>query len=561
MKQWFENQKISKKLMAGFFIVSFLGILIGIIGVLNLMLLANHQQVMYNQCTLGIQYSSNAESGILRIRTLVRDLYIYYDIDRDTYCKEITDELSGIDEALEQYGLTVSSSQDQKKLDGLKSTYEVFRRDINGIVNAAQSDVPAKSLLELIKSLKDSTNAVQSEFEQVLLYNSTNSANQLAKDKLVTKLAILVMFGVVAISLAIAVALSKYISNLISNPMQRFADFAEMLAIGDIDVSKIATDEDRKWALRQDEVGTLAKSFDRVIDSVIEQAEKAKAVANGDLTTQITIRSEYDVLGQALSKLVGDFHSLVMSIVSAVKQVDSGAKLVSTSSTSLAQGAAEQASSVEELTASLEAVTYKTAENAKNAKETDLLTTQMKVAAQEGNIKMAGMLEAMTGMNKSSDNIGKIIKVIEDIAFQTNILALNAAVEAARAGEHGKGFAVVADEVRNLAAQSARAAQETAELIENSIHEVAEGTKIAEETAQSLDKIVEQVNKVSELVDSIAIASNTQAASLEQIQQGITQVSEVVQSTAAASEECAAASEELSSQADSLDSSIRVFQL
>ena len=290
-------------------------------------------------------------------------------------------------------------------------------------------------------------------------------------------------------------------------------------------------------------------------------SEQTRAIAGGDLTTDVTVRSEFDVLGIALSDLVEKFHNLAASIVTSAEQVDSGAKLVADSSTLLSQGSTEQAGSVEELSASMEEITSQTTQNAQNAQKTNELAGNIQKDADAGNAQMAEMLRAMDEINASSESIGKIIKVIEDIAFQTNILALNAAVEAARAGQYGKGFAVVAEEVRNLAGQSSKAAKETTDLIENSIKKVTAGTKIANETAGALGKIMAEISQAGELVGTIATASHEQAAALEQINQGIMEISQVVQNNAASAEESAAASEELSAQADSLKEHVGVFKL
>jgi len=289
-------------------------------------------------------------------------------------------------------------------------------------------------------------------------------------------------------------------------------------------------------------------------------------LAKGDFTRELTEeytgrKDEVGALSLAFFDMRENLNGIMSNIKQASEQVASGSKQVSDSSSALSQGATEQASSIEELTASIEEIAAQTKQNAVNAKEANSLAESTKENADKGNASMQEMLRAMGDIEDSSANIAKIIKTIDDIAFQTNILALNAAVEAARAGQYGKGFAVVAEEVRSLAAKSASASKETTVMIENSIKKVGAGTKIAKETSEALDAIVQQVDKVSNLVNEIAVASNEQASGIAQINQGVMQVSSVVQANSATSEETAASSEELSGQAELLKEQVRMFKL
>ncbi len=300
-----------------------------------------------------------------------------------------------------------------------------------------------------------------------------------------------------------------------------------------------------------------------IVKPVSALTASAQKIANGDLDVDINISSkdEIGVLAQAFKAMAENVNETLTNIDSAAQQVASGSKQVSDSSIALSQGATEQASSVEELTASLEEISTQTKHNANNANKANELAKDAEGNAVEGHSQMKEMLKAMDEINVSSNNISKIIKVIDEIAFQTNILALNAAVEAARAGQHGKGFAVVSEEVRNLAARSANAAKETTEMIESSIKKVEDGTRIAGKTSDALNKIVEGIAQVASLVKDIATASNEQAAGIAQVNEGIMQVSQVVQVNSATSEESAAASEELASQAEMLKDQVAKFKL
>ena len=291
--------------------------------------------------------------------------------------------------------------------------------------------------------------------------------------------------------------------------------------------------------------------------------QSADRIAEGDLATEV-VTSTGDELGDVAASfeiMRQRVHKVLLEINQGADQVAAGARNVSDASVALSQGASQQAASVEQLSASIAEIASQTASNAQNAEKANDLTVGTKEKAQLGNEEMQEMLSAMEEINASSANISKIIKVIDEIAFQTNILALNAAVEAARAGQHGKGFAVVAEEVRNLAARSAKAAKETTDMIEGSMEKVETGREIAHKTAEALNAIVGDVSSVADIVANIAKASNEQKLALEQINQGVQQVSQVVQANSSTSEEAATASQNLNQQADIMRDNVGKFRL
>ena len=312
---------------------------------------------------------------------------------------------------------------------------------------------------------------------------------------------------------------------------------------------------------RGDEIGELAGALDQMAEGLEEKALLAEKVAGGDLTVDIHMASDRDRLGISLTQMVRRLSDMMAQVQSASEQIAAGSVQVADGSQTLSQGATESAASLEEISASMIQLASQTRSNAENAKQANMLTGEAQTAGQEGDRQMETLIAAMRDINHSSDSITKIIKVIDEIAFQTNLLALNAAVEAARAGQHGKGFAVVAEEVRNLAARSAKAAKETAELIEDSTTKTVRGVEIADRTAVSLKTIVTGTAKISDLVAEISAASQEQSAGIDQVSKGLEQIEAVTQQATANAEESAAAAEELSGQADHLRRLLAIFKV
>lgn len=510
----FRNLKIKQKLVTCFILLAAVTGIVGVFGIYTMNKINAQSENMYYNNLVPSQKLASIHAAMEDIRA--NQLLAVYERNPAT----LQTRLDAIDAAVEsdnallkEYEATISDEENRTLFTTLTNSLADYRelRNANLELVKAQKYDEALSGLDAVSKARQT---VDEDLEALINYNTTQAEAVLAQNTAQFRTQSITMIIFIVVGIGLAVGLGLLVANMISTPLRRMVDAAEEIAGGNLDV-------------------------DVKIDS----------------------RDEVGELGSAFVKMTDHINEIMTNIDSAAEQVAAGSKQIADSSMGLSQGATEQASSIEELTASIEEISAQTRLNADSAGEANALAELTRTNAVEGNNEMKRMLKSMEEINESSTNISKIIKVIDEIAFQTNILALNAAVEAARARQHGKGFAVVAEEVRNLAARSADAAKETTRMIEGSIKKVDDGTKIATTTAAALNQIVDDVAKVSGIVENIAIASNEQAIGISQINQGIMQVSEVVQMNSATSEESAAASEELSSQAELLREQAARFTL
>ena len=404
-------------------------------------------------------------------------------------------------------------------------------------------------------------NSLNSAFDDIIDYNTKGSDDAAEESASLYRTATLTMAAVVIAIILVGVFFSFVIIRLIKTPISEIQNAAIKMAEGDLDVKISYTSKD--------ELGVLAVQVGRLIHKlqlIIEDENQFLAkMAEGDFTVDSTCEEAYTggfyPLLVSFRGIAGKLNDTMLQISQSSAQVAGGAGQVSNGAQALAQGATEQASSVQELAATVDEISNKVNQNADSARQASKAADSVSVKMNVSKEKMQQMTHAMGDISSCSSEISKIMKIIEDIAFQTNILALNAAVEAARAGAAGKGFAVVADEVRNLANKSTEASENIAVLIENSLQAIENGTQIADDTAQSLIQAVNDVNEMAGIIEQISAASSDQADSIAQLTVGIDQISNVVQTNSATAEESAAASEELSGQSQLMKSLVGRFQL
>ena len=453
-----------------------------------------------------------------------------YSVDKNDILK-LQGEMEELSTALTEYAVSCRANNSAR-------AYRIYKEEVVGL-------------------LTDITDTVNNIITQANNFATEAHDSGMSSSALTT--VVLLIIGIAAV--AVGIALASYIIKSITSAVVQLEVAAQKMSEGDFDADITYQSKD--------ELGVLSDAMRSTLNTlkvvIRDTSNMLNEMASGNLT--IRTRAEASYKGElrpilmSIRKMRDDLNNTMSNIVLAANQVGSGSDQVSNGAQALAQGATEQASSVQELAATINDVSHQiqnTAEHARIAKEENTQShEQIQVCSQH----MNEMMGAMANIEAKSQEISKVIKSIEDIAFQTNILALNAAVEAARAGAAGKGFAVVADEVRNLAGKSAEASKSTAALIEDTIAAVSEGASLSQATGQSLQAVVESAKRVLDVVTLISSAAEEQSNSVSQITLAIDQISSVVQTNSATSEESAAASEELSAQAQTMKELVSMFTL
>ena len=371
----------------------------------------------------------------------------------------------------------------------------------------------------------------------------------------------MLLVAVLAVAVLILLVVIQ-VRRVIGRPVRELSLVATRIAEGELDQTI--------HYQSKDELGVLAHDFNQVtlrlrdyVAYIQEISEKLREIAAGNLafTLENEYTGEFEKIKAALDEISRSMNGTMGRLHAASREVAAGAEQVANGATTLSQGSTEQAAEVEVLAGHISSVSDSVHKVAEGAQEASRISQEVKSGLLTSNDKMQNMTAVIRQISDKSSEIHKIVKTIEDIAFQTNILALNAAVEAARAGAAGKGFAVVADEVRALAGKSSEAAQETTVLLSQTVESMEEGVRAAQDTADSMLTVVDRADTMSKLIDEIADYTKQQDVNAAEITHGIEQISTVVQTNVATAEESAAASEELSSQAAMLRELVSKFRL
>ena len=502
-------------------------------------------------------------------------------VEREKTAINVASNIRDIRRLCYQYATEMEKSKQWELAEKMAQDYEQMQKDFGELKVRLERPETQKLLDEIVEIssewYKTVTHIIQLENDYADIdVKTTSIANELVagikeilplfqarvdkaqkEDMAFSDRVVWILLGTVCGAVILGLFISFVLTSSITSGIKEAVSFMQTLA----QAGDLSQEIPPHRLAQKDEIGQLAGALKGILDDYLSIEGLAKEFADGNWAIMVHSKGDKDAMNQSLTAMVEKINVTLHEIGDNVTQVVTGSNEVSTASQSLANGAQESAASLEEITASMSEISSQTKSNAENAGQARNLAQKASKAATDGQEAMQQMTTAMGQITQNSNEIQRVIKVIDDIAFQTNLLALNAAVEAARAGQHGKGFAVVAEEVRNLAARSAKAAKETSELIAKSGHEIEQGGTIAAKTAEVLNTIVDQIKQTTDLVAGIAVASNEQAQGVNQVTIGLQQIDAVTQQNTASSEESASAANEMSSMAANLQKLVAQFKL
>ncbi len=558
-----KNLSISKKLIAGFGIILIMMILSTAMSFTSVATLSKELDLYGDFTVPNANYLWSIKRDMASIQRHLLGAYI------SDNAASIKEQLDKAQADADNIRITLDLYEKNQQDDSFAAKIQDVRKLVedSGKIRVQIADLLAANSMYNLTKVKDlfinqyapSHAQIESIIDEFTVIVQANERQQAIEGDNTTSFARIVLLVAGAVSLLLSVLVVLFIRRSIMNPVSEIERvYAEM--------SKGNLREEINYDSR-DELGSMAKSIKKtnaLLSAYIQDiTAKLTQLAQGDMRVNVDLDyiGDFEAIKQAIEGTVSSLNHTLKTIHVAAEQVSTGAAQVAGGAQALAAGSTEQASSVEELSASVNKIADQAEENSSNVKAATKHVEQAVAHVRDGSVHMKQLTEAMTNIGAASEQITNITKVIEDIAFQTNILALNAAIEAARAGNAGKGFAVVADEVRNLAAKSAEAAKKTAELIQRSTATVAEGAQVAAQTALILENVEAKANLVNESIVKIDHASSEQAAAIEQVKLGLNQVSSVIQTNAATAEENSATSEEMSAQAATLQEEVGKFRL
>lgn len=478
---------------------------------------------------------------LLTVRRHEKDYLLRHD---EKYAKRVHAKLDNIKSMV----TPVLKPDDSKRFNTTIDNYYLY---FDGLVNEN------KKVVSLIKEMRASVHKIEPAVEDLNVIADESLQKKIALALAKARFSFLFITIIAIIGISVSIFVTVKLLTIVKDKLGAEPDVLEKLT------KEISRGNIHLNFEEYDSFGEhgLYKDMKNMANEIKISVSLAEEIADGNISVESHLASDDDALGHALDKMTDSLNNVVAGIKNAADRLDENSGQISDASQVIAESATEQAATIEEISASMVEIGKSATTNAENAQGAQTFAGDAEHAAQKGATDMENLRKTMDEVVDSSQQVVKIIKVIDDIAFQTNLLALNAAVEAARAGKHGKGFAVVADEVRNLAARSAKAAQETATLITASNDGAARGADMTSRTAEAFATIVEQVTGMGTLIQSIATGAVEQEVAVKEINSGLEQLGRAIQNNSATSEETAASSEEMSAQAADLNRLIRFFKV